>query len=224
MDSSRELAGQCWSRAEAPPALASLDPLKPWDPPLGDHLLGRASPGSWGPRAWGSGREGRPWAGKSWRGPGCSGPCAALRRWGQTRRCSSCRCGGARPLHPVLRASWADGRSAWRGFWVSPASQPRKAPPAPFPCAPSAQRPRGSSRSHVAARCPWGTLRAQDASVSVGAGLAAHQATPVASPLAPLLECLRWETRVGRKFPAPGASLRGRGSGRHWRRQDLSCP
>ena len=99
---------------------------------------------------------------------------------GASVRCSSYRCGRKTTSSCTVTASWTDGRSAWRGFWVRvPHPSPSKAPPAPFPpCLLLRRSPRRSSRSHITAQCPWGMRWAQDTNVSVGAGLAAHQATP----------------------------------------------
>lgn len=59
---------------------------------------------------------------------------------GASVRCSSYRCGRKTTSSCTVMASWTDGRSAWRGFWVRvPHPSPRKAPPAPFPPVPSAQ-------------------------------------------------------------------------------------
>lgn len=181
-----------------------------------------ASPGSWGPRAWGSGRGGDPGQAVL-EGPGCSGPCAATPRdGGQTRVFIL-------PLraqdHFILYCEGRAGRTADpRGLRLLvkvfvPAPQ---SPSCPLSLCLLLQEARGSSRSHVAARCPWGPLRAGcqrqcwgGPGRSPGSSLWHHPW--LRSSGVPSVGEPEWEGEI----PAPGASLRGRGSGRHWRRQDL---
>lgn len=104
-----------------------------------------------------------------------------------------------------------------------PTSRPPQSPSCPPPpCLLLRRSPRGGSRCHVMAWSPRGTRWAQDASVSVGEGLTTHQATPCSITLGSAPRGAAFGGRAvsawtpsGKEIPAPGASLRGRGSGRH---------